>query len=555
MPKIILFRVAHDLSERLVSELSRAGYDAVASESADVRTVLEQAPDLILLQTDVRTLDCCGLLVQLKGNETTAPVKIILLADGGALERSHALDLGADDVLSIPFDPVELFARIRAQLREKAPDDRLRLEVLDAKKKELEAEAALATIVAQKESGKRRWIALGVITALAAIGVGIAVRNAQVTTKSNASLVLQLESLRSEILTQDQLLERAQKTREASNQELTDSVSKQLEQLRAESAALRNQISTSSGPSLSDLDNRLKQTDSRIGKLETESRVAQEIVRDYSNSVCLIYAIVGFHERKTGSRLNFSGVDANGNPLADEKGNPLVTTEGGGRPVYLHVFGSGFLIDTAGHILTNHHVLEPWWHNAGAIPVPSETFEPTIESMWAYFPGNETPIPLHVQGVSEDSDLGLASIDMLPAGHPKPVTIDAQTAISGSPVVLIGYPTGVEGILARIDEATLKQIAQTAGNNTEGLVQELARRKLIRPLVTQGHLGVVSPDRLVYDAQTTHGGSGGPVFNGSGKVIGVNFAILSDFSGSNFAVPIARAAKMVETSKSAEAAR
>src|SRR5215469_2597274 len=219
MPKILLFRVAHDLSARLVPELSSAGYDAAVSDSADVRTVLEHEPDLILLQTDVRTLDCCGLLAELKGNDATAPVKIILLAEGGPLERSRALDLGADDVLSIPFEPVELFARIRAQLREKAPDDRLRLQVLDARKKELEAEAALAAIVEQKGTGKKRWIALGVVTALAAIGVGIAVRNAQVSRKSNASVVVQLESLRSEILTQGQLLERAQKSREASNQD------------------------------------------------------------------------------------------------------------------------------------------------------------------------------------------------------------------------------------------------------------------------------------------------------------------------------------------------
>jgi DNA-binding response OmpR family regulator len=554
MPKILLFRVAHDLSARLVSELSRAGYDVTASESVDVRTVLQYQPDLILLQTDVRTLDCCGLLVQLKANEGTAPVKVILLADGGPLERSHALDLGADDVLTIPFEPVELFARIRAQLREKAPDDRLRSEVLDARKKELEAEAALAAIVAQKETGKKRWIALGVITALAAIGVGIAVRNAQVSSKSNARLVLQLESLRSQILTQGQLLERAQKGREASSQELSASVSKQLEELRAESADLRKQISTSTGPSLTDLDNRLKQTDTRIGKLENESRIAQDIVRDYSNSVCLIYAIVGFHDRKSGARLNFAGVDANGNPVTDDKGNVIVTTEGGTRPVYLHVFGSGFLIDNAGHILTNHHVLQPWWHNAKEIPVPSDTFEPRIVSMWAYFPGNETPLLMRVQSLSEDFDLGLASVD-LPANHPRPVAVDQQAAISGSPVVLIGYPTGVEGILARIDEPTLKRIAQSVGNDTEGLVQELGRRKLIRPLVTQGHLGVVGPDRLVYDAQTTSGGSGGPVFNASGKVIGVNFAILSGFSGSNFAVPITRAAKMVETSRSATAVR
>src|SRR5579859_1654912 len=302
MPKILLFRAASDLSARLVPELSRAGYDVAAPESADVRTVLQHQPDLILLQTDVRTLDCCGLLTQLKANEATAPVKIVLLAEGGPLERSRALDLGADDVLSIPFDPVELFARIRAQLREKAPDDRLRLEVLDAKKKEHEAEAALAAIVAQKETGKSRWIAVGVIVALAAIGVAVAVRNAQVSRKSNASLVLQLESLRSEIVTQGQLLERAQKSRDQ-NQELSVSVTKQLEDLRAESADLRNKISTSTGASLSELDSRLKQTDSRIGKLESESRVAQEIVRDYSNSVCLIYAVLGFVDRSSHAPL------------------------------------------------------------------------------------------------------------------------------------------------------------------------------------------------------------------------------------------------------------
>src|ERR1700733_11043800 len=157
MSKILLLRAAKDLSARLVPELSRAGYEVAAPESADGRTVLQHQPDLILLQTDVRTLDCCGLLTQLKGNEATAPVKIILLADGVPLERSRALDLGADDVLSIPLEPVELFARIRAQLREKAPDDRLRAEMLEAQRRELEAEAALVAIVAQKETGKKRW--------------------------------------------------------------------------------------------------------------------------------------------------------------------------------------------------------------------------------------------------------------------------------------------------------------------------------------------------------------------------------------------------------------
>jgi S1-C subfamily serine protease len=42
----------------------------------------------------------------------------------------------------------------------------------------------------------------------------------------------------------------------------------------------------------------------------------------------------------------------------------------------------------------------------------------------------------------------------------------------------------------------------------------------------------------VFDAQTTSGGSGGPLFNQQGKVIGVTYAVLKGFGGSNFGIPI-----------------
>ena len=70
------------------------------------------------------------------------------------------------------------------------------------------------------------------------------------------------------------------------------------------------------------------------------------------------------------------------------------------------------------------------------------------------------------------------------------------------------------------------------------MLDELARRNLIRPLITQGHIGDVLPDKIVFDAQTTPGGSGGPLFNQQGKVIGVTFAVLKGFGGSNFGIPI-----------------
>jgi DNA-binding response OmpR family regulator len=62
MPKLLLLRTSDDLRERLSKALAQAGFDVAAPEDASVETVLQQEPDLLLLQTDVATLDCCGLI-------------------------------------------------------------------------------------------------------------------------------------------------------------------------------------------------------------------------------------------------------------------------------------------------------------------------------------------------------------------------------------------------------------------------------------------------------------------------------------------------------------
>jgi len=111
-------------------------------------------------------------------------------------------------------------------------------------------------------------------------------------------------------------------------------------------------------------------------------------------------------------------------------------------------------------------------------------------------------------------------------------------AVSGGPVVLLGYPAALGAILARAGEETVQSVATASKGDPKQVMEELARRRLIRPTTTQGHIGDVLSDKIVYDAQTTSGGSGGPLFNGGGKVIGINFAMLPEFGGSNLAVPI-----------------
>jgi serine protease Do len=78
------------------------------------------------------------------------------------------------------------------------------------------------------------------------------------------------------------------------------------------------------------------------------------------------------------------------------------------------------------------------------------------------------------------------------------------------------------------------------------IVSRRAPQRLIRPTTTQGHIGDVLNDKLVYDAATTFGGCGGPLFNRSGKVIGVNFAARQGFGGSNLAIPVRYADELVK---------
>jgi serine protease Do len=161
-----------------------------------------------------------------------------------------------------------------------------------------------------------------------------------------------------------------------------------------------------------------------------------------------------------------------------------------------------------------------------------------VLSYKAYFPGSADGISAKLEKVSASADVAVLKLEAPTPTNAILLELDerSEASISGEPVVLIGYPTGIEGILARAGTEVAQKIADGT-QNVNQIVSQLAVQKLIRPTTTQGHIGDVLQDKIVYDAATTSGGSGGPLFNRDGKVIGVNFAILKGFGGSNLAVP------------------
>jgi len=137
--KVLVVEADADVRGHVANILTDAGYQVSAESAASLKTVLASLPDVIVLGANPPQLDCCDLLADVKGSEQARHVRVIMLAAGGSAERIRGLDLGGDDVLSLPFDDRELLARVRAQLREKRPEDELRESVRNGRKSQREA--------------------------------------------------------------------------------------------------------------------------------------------------------------------------------------------------------------------------------------------------------------------------------------------------------------------------------------------------------------------------------------------------------------------------------
>jgi DNA-binding response OmpR family regulator/S1-C subfamily serine protease len=535
--KLMVVESDDALRDHIVAVLSDAGYEVSTDYREGMKSVLAFDPEAVVLGADPPQLHCCDLLSEIKGSEHTRNIRVLMLSPGGSGERTRGLDLGADDVLSVPFDPHELLSRVRSHLRNKSIADEFR-ERLRIAEENRNATQQVVTAVNEE----RRTLRVGGVTTVAVLIVAGLVffflyRRTQ---EQNTRVYAAITRLQTGVLTEQRLMERSRRALEDRERGQSLASDPQKLQLQKKSEDLRSQIASGKAEDASTLQSQLAAVDSRLQKLETEGKVAQTIIQAYEPSVCLIHVVLAFREHTTGSRLHYAGVTSSGEPTTDEHNNPLLSLTGNGPEVHLDVFGTGFLASASGQILTNHHVAEPWWQNDDLKEMLDQGVEPVIAEMTAYFPGVRHGIAIDTEKISSAADVAVVKGNVSALGIKQIALADGRrSAVSGGPVVLLGYPTALDAILARAGAETLQSIATASKGDPKQVMEELARRGLIRPTTTQGHIGDVLPDKIVYDAQTTSGGSGGPLFNNEGKVIGINFAMVREFGGSNFAIPVA----------------
>jgi len=254
-----------------------------------------------------------------------------------------------------------------------------------------------------------------------------------------------------------------------------------------------------------ELQKQVRQLSSQVQQLKQEQAMPAMVLTRYRNSICYIYGVyhVGFPNHRPGLRARISG--------------------------------TGFLVGK-GLLATNRHVAEPWYEDSEADALMRRGAAPQLEKLIAFFPGSPTPITITPIILSANTDLALLRVESTPPFNPQALPLANSSTPPGDLVTVIGYPMGIAGMVAKSPPAVYERLAYR--HDDIGAANELAALSLIRPSATVGHLGDVVGEKLIYDAPTAHGGSGGPVFNSRGEVIGINAAYIDGFSGGTLGVSV-----------------
>ena len=545
--RVLLLNLNSETNELVSSALAGQGYDVTTESGLTVDEVLALSPEVLVTEASPTDLSCCGMITQLKArSDTRGSVRILMVVRGGALERARALDLGADDVITFPFEALEFAARVRTQFRERQPEEDLKTMLKYAVQREQMADIAVESLSGGAVGKHRFWLipAIFVVSAAAILAAAFIVITMGRSQRETLQLRADIARLNSGLGLHDQLLQRTEQVRSSLDASAkSDSAAR--DTLRAQSEDLRKKMATAEGSDAQSLKQQLVDTQKRLKSLENEGKIAETIVHSYGPSVCLLHVMVEFLDKGSGKPIQIA-VDALGKPQVDDKGMVRLDAGGTGPHLQIDVFGTGFLVRRDGRILTNHHVAEPWWSNDELKELLDHGAAAYVLQYKAYFPGSSEGISAKLDKISSSADVATLKLEATAPSNAALLELDerSEASVSGEPVVLIGYPTGIEGILARAGADVAQKIADGT-QNVNQMVSQLAAQKLIRPTTTQGHIGDVLKDKIVYDAATTSGGSGGPLFNRDGKVIGVNFAILKGFGGSNLAVPARYATELL----------
>jgi two-component system KDP operon response regulator KdpE len=120
--RVLIVEDETDLARMVRMNLQRQGYDvdSVASGQAALATLTYRHPDVIVLDLGLPDIDGMNIISKVRALGATTRI-VVLSARGQRQDKIAALDAGADDYLTKPFDMGELLARLRVAFRHLGP--------------------------------------------------------------------------------------------------------------------------------------------------------------------------------------------------------------------------------------------------------------------------------------------------------------------------------------------------------------------------------------------------------------------------------------------------
>jgi S1-C subfamily serine protease len=299
-------------------------------------------------------------------------------------------------------------------------------------------------------------------------------------------------------------------------------------------------------------------------QMERDRRFGPIVTDRYAGGVCLIEMVWGYRNR-SGRWLRVRGSGDGDVEFTTDQRSPMYTSTG---------FGTGFLIEESGWILTNKHVSEPFADDRG-ITIGGEAYRPAWVTLRAYFPPGNKKYDAEVVTVSHEHDLGLMRTSARPSNVPVLPIATAGRPVPGDRLVLLGYPTGSTNIFWRADESQITAIQSAAQSAMERAIQdggfgpflqlweavadgrveateeqlealraiamvvltiansagysaaleEAARLRLVQPHISSGEVTDTTRADIFHSAPMVGGASGGPVVGHDFAVISVNYAM------------------------------
>lgn len=283
----------------------------------------------------------------------------------------------------------------------------------------------------------------------------------------------------------------------------------------------------------------------RLSVLENRLGASARVIGDSIASVAFLQGAYGLRQKESGKFLRHV-LSADGRPLKTPLGKPLVDPDGEGAPMEFQFTGTGFLLRNSGYLVTNRHVALPWTSGDREMTFEQSGLEPEMLKLVAFLPGLASPLEAALIAASDTADLALLSLEET-ATVGRGLILAQDVPKIGDEVILIGFSTGLRALLAQAGRDFLAKLEEKAETDFWTIATRLSEEDRIAPLASRGIIAQITKKAVIYDAETTVGGSGGPALDSNGHVVAVNAAILPEFGGANIGVPVLEVHRLLET--------